>query len=208
MNKETSYETRYLIDTDVIYFPFLIALLIFFSGFTLAQSGERIESNASCRLPDLGGYVEISNSNIKWERPKGGVGPRWGKGRISDDEWWTPKGVDLVDPVYNLYLFAVRPDGMPEGKCATVVAIEGQLITPSGKVFRFEQATFDREILLLKFTTIRRDQLRYQGEFQFFSKPFLLATNGFQAGNVTLMAEAPDMGVVTLTFPAKSSRYE
>ncbi len=207
MKKVNNYKTIYGCDFCFRCFLFVFALLNVFSVITFAQSGGGAgDFKVNCRLPQLGGFEERSNSIIKWEPPKGGHGLRWGKGRIVDDEWWTPQGLDVVHPTYKLFLFSVKPDGTPEGKCAQVAEIEGQLITPLGKVFRFEQVTFDRKTLLLKFTTVRRDQLSYQGEFQFFGEPVETGGGGFHIGIVTLKATTPDLGIVTLQFLATFAR--
>ena len=210
MKKVNSCAARYLAGLHLRYFLSLVALLILLSGFSLAQSGEvttKLEIN--CRLPESGEFIEIPD--VKWEAPKGVYRTGW---RITsaktekDDEWWTPTGVDIVVPIYKLFLYRKKPDGMPEGKCANVAKIEGLVINPLGKVFRFEQAAFDRRTLLLKFTTVRRDKLRYQGEFQFFAEPEQIRGGIFQAGNMSLKADSPDLGVVSFTFPVKASRDE
>ncbi len=212
MKKVSSYATRYLGVPLVLYFAFLVGLLIIFSGFAVAQSGkESGESKINCRLPEQGNFIEIRD-DFEWASSNGGrLWPimRLNKKKTSilDDESWTPSGVDVVVPIYKFFFFE-KPDGMPEGKCAAIAAIDGLLVSPLGKVFRFEQATFDRQTLLLKFTTLRRDKLRYQGEFQFFAEPEQLRGGIFQDGTLSLKADAPGLGVVSLTFPIKSSRDE
>lgn len=109
-----------------------------------------------------------------------------------------------VEKIESAYMFSVSrgKESNTTKPCPTVVAVFGELISPIGKRYAFDRATFDTELRTLKFVTVEKDGIAFEGKAALFPAPMRERDDdgGFVMGNLQLKAFGKEIGEVTLEF--------
>lgn len=113
---------------------------------------------------------------------------------------------EKLDPAYMLDFIRPLKSIRPE-KCPNDVRVDGELITPLGKIFKFDSAVFNISKRRLKATTIERNGVRYVLETEIQEIPTRNPLDGgYVIGRSTLKALGKNIGEIVLEF--EMSRYQ
>jgi hypothetical protein len=173
----------------------LLTLIIYSCG--IAQSDSVEKNNYDCEQQPLGLFREITGSTMKLSSEYNNA-IFLNKESDLQENRWTPDPLDEVDPAYQFYLIR-NPSGPAREKCGATMEVVGKLISPMGKLFDFKQATYDIPSRKLKFTTIERDGITYEGEIQFNAESKFVK-GIFEKGVMNLKASGKSLGIVTMEF--------
>ncbi|MFN0277497.1 MAG: hypothetical protein ACKVRN_02730 [Pyrinomonadaceae bacterium] len=124
---------------------------------------------------------------------------------LSEDRW-PLFPLDEVDPAYQFYL-TLGPSEIGKKRCGETMEIVGKLITPTGKIFKFRQATYHIFERKLKIITLQRDGISFEVEMQFFAKP-LFVKRIFQDGTLKIKATGKFLGTISIESPFSSWMIE
>src|ERR1043166_169023 len=111
---------------------------------------------------------------------------------------WTLDPLDEVDPAYRFWLDR-DPSNWKQEKCGAIVNVVGELISPTGKVFVFKEATYNFSLRRLNFITVERDGIKYEGNINFFAESKFV-NGAFERGFAELKASGKSLGTVLMNF--------
>lgn len=191
--------------TKFMLFGFCIFLLIIAicSG-GIAQSNS-VKDIDKCGRQPLGLFRQVTGAS--WERAAG-VEEAFVIDKKSDtkDNRWTLAELDEIDPTYKFFVDQ-KTSKFTGAKCGDTIEVVGKLIAPTGKLFDFKRAIYDKISLKLKFTTVERDGVTYDVEVQFYDRS-VFVDGTYQVGIVKLKASSKTLGTVLMEFPFTSWNSE
>jgi hypothetical protein len=180
----------------------LLSLIVTICLNGIAQSNTAQTNNKySCDSQPLGLFRQITGASIEITE---GVNETYEVIEESEirEKRWKPSILDEIDPAYKFYLIR-NPVYAGKENCGATMEVVGKLISPTGKLFDFKEATYDIFSRKLKFTTVERDGLTYKVEATFYAKP-MLVKGMYQDGNIKLKAYDKNLGSVLMEFPFSS----
>ncbi|MBX7061532.1 MAG: hypothetical protein K1X52_07720 [Pyrinomonadaceae bacterium] len=165
--------------------------------FVICQSGVAQEpaSGYACKGQPLGVFRQITGARYD-------LSPEYDSAQWPNQESdlregrWTLDPLDRVDPAYKISLYR-DPTFTADSRCTTILKVVGKLISPQGLIFAFDSATYDFSVRKLKFRTIERNGVVFEGEIQFFPKPQFVK-GGYESGVGKLKILGRQFGVVTI----------
>ena len=174
--------------------------IIVISSCGIAQVKSYKEDN-NCKQQPLGLFRQITGSTLKLS-PKYNNDLVFTKESDVQDNRWTLDPLDEVDPAYKFELIR-NPSNSNKEKCGPIVDVVGKLISPTGKLFGFKEATYDIVSRKLNFITVERDGITYEVEAQFYPE-YKFVNGTFEKGTVKLKASGDSLGTVLIVFPFTS----
>ena len=182
-------------------FCFLLLVETVFACNINPSNSVKVNINTQCKKQVLGLFRQVTIAFWKETEKSSGIE------FIIDDKAKKENRVPLfeideVDPAYKFDAIYKKPESIEE-KCGNTVEVVGKLFTPLGKIFDFEQATYDTLSRKLKFTTVEREGIKYEVEVQFYAES-IFVKGGFHEGTVKLKASGKTLGTVLMEFPISS----
>lgn len=180
----------------------LFVLSIICSSGTSQTTPTKRDNSYDCEKQPLGLFRQITVSSLEQ------LSYRYDRTFVIDDDSYLSKDrwpldvLDEVDPAYKFDLIR-NPSEAGKKRCGRTVEAIGKLISPTGRLFEFKQATYDIRERKLRFTTIERDGITYEAEIQFFPAP-ILVNKMYQDGTLKLKATGKSLGTVLIESPFTS----
>jgi hypothetical protein len=181
-----------------------VVLVLAMNNFSYGQTNGT-KSRGKCEEPPkLGGFQQITGGD-------------WDRSKVPDDyrlniviqtaedranhQWPLTEG-DFIDPGFVFVIERILSDKAKPERCNGILKLKGQLISPTGKFFEFENAGYDSSIRKFTFTTVERYNVKFEGEILFFENVFETQERGFVGadGAVTLRATGKSIGTHTMRF--------
>jgi hypothetical protein len=170
--------------------------LVITTSAIFAQTSENTHIKRECLSP-LGMFRQVTGSI--WSPPKG-----FRETFVIDEkayldaDHWPLSELDEVDPSFKLYLMRT-PSRLSSAECRQPIEVFGKLISPTGNVYNFRSATYDTSLRILKFSTIEKKGVTYNGEFEFYVSA--KDVNGIsESGTAKLSASSTSFGIVVKKF--------
>ena len=187
-------------------FGFLILLLTAICSAAAAAQNNSVKTTGDydCEQQPLGVFRERTNASMELS---GVFYDRFHFIKESDkqDKRWALDALDEVDPAYKFYI--PRNPSNSGKKCGAVINVIGALVSPTGKLFDFKEATYDIPSRRLKFTTIERDGIKYEVEIEFYDAPKNV-NRMYEQGTAKLKASGKTLGIVSKEFQITSWGFE
>lgn len=179
-------------------------MICVFSGTAVVAQGRGAGVRERCGHEPVGYFRQVTGASVDASPEFYNTFWRNKESDLKDDRW-TLNPIEEVDPAYKFLI--LRPaDESADGKCHNV-PYTGKLISPTGKVFDFKQATYDYASGTLRIATVERDDVRYEAELRFYAGSIQVGRE-FHAGNVRLRVLGKIIGKVSWKFPFASAGQE
>lgn len=190
-----------LIDSGQLVRGLLIGLVsttIFLFFCSVCFSQKVLDRTSSPEIPQLGEYWQVTQAIHQVPQETSDLaGWRIGEPTGDLDKWYKPNDLGMADPRYALVILSVkRANQMPLSQ----VEVSGRLIMPSGKVFAFEKGIYSIDSRVLKFTTVWRDGVIFDGKAQFFGWQSS-ADESYRKGRLSLLASSQAGSSISVEFP-------
>lgn len=184
-----------------IWFGLLLLSIAFtINPMVSAQSDSRKAGDKyKCNLQPLGQFRQITGASVALSRDYVETYEVIQESDIAENRWKLG-ALDEVDPAYQIYLVR-NPKYSGKENCDALMDVVGKLIAPTGKVFDLERSTYDVPNRKLKFSTVERDRIKYDGEAQYYGNSKFVKGEEYHIGYTKLKATIKDVGVVLIEFP-------